>query len=303
MKSSFKWLDKYRLALIGLWLAVILIVGPRGNFSLDDDWVYAAAVKHLISTGHFRLPWSSVTLVTEALYGAAFCKIFGFSFATLRCAILALGLVGILAFYETLTMLGAEALLAFLASLCLMFTPYFLNLSFTFMTDGFFCSCVLLSLWLFLRSQQNGSRRDLVIGTIIAVIATLTRQLGLFIPLAWGIVKMLERPKTVKDWVIAWASAIMTGGALIAYGATLKLLGEMPTKYDPQGQMAVKTLLHPKLLIHALTSAVPEILIYLGLFVVPVLPAIWFKVRRDSVLPRQPHLPFSRCGLSALHHC
>jgi len=287
LKSALKWLFGYRLAIILIWLAAICLVDPRGNFALDDDWVYAAAVKHLVTTGHYRLPWSSVSLLTEALWGALFCKLFGFSFVTLRWSILVLGIAGLVAFYETILLLRIEPLLAFLGTLTVMFTPFFFNLSFTFMTDGFFCSCIMISVLLLLRNQETHSRRDLALGMCMALIATLTRQLGLCIPLAWAIARTVERPKGVKAWVTAWAPVALIGGALLAYMLILKALGEMPSRYNPQGAFAVSALRHPKILLHALTSAIPEILIYLGLFIAPALPALWYTSRRNpAVLPR-----------------
>ena len=284
LKSALKWLSGYRLALIGLWLAATLLVDPRGNFALDDDWVYAAAVKHLLLTNHFRLPWCSASLLTEALWGAAVCKLFGFSFVTLRIATLVTSIAGTLAFYEILILLRTDKLLAFLGALIFMFTPYFFNLSFTFMTDGFSCSCMILSLWLLLRNQENGSRRELALGMGMALVATLTRQTGLCIPVAWAIVKTMEHPKTVKGWVSAWAPAAIAGGALMLYSGTLRRLGELPATYNLQGQFAVNALHHPKILAHALISAVPEILIYVGLFLAPAAPVLWFKARRNPAL-------------------
>jgi hypothetical protein len=284
LKSALKWLSGHRLAFICLWLVVICVVDPRGNFALDDDWVYAAAVKHLLLTNHFRLPWCSASLLTEALWGAAVCKLFGFSFITLRMATLVTSIAGTLAFYEILILLRTDKLLAFLGTLIFMFTPYFFNLSFTFMTDGFFCSSVIISLWLVLRSQENGSRRDLALGMSMALVATLTRQIGLCIPVAWAIVKTMEHPKTVKAWVSAWAPAAIAGGALMLYTGTLRRLGELPATYNLQGQFAVNALHHPKILVHALISAIPEILIYVGLFLAPAAPVLWFKARRNPAL-------------------
>src|SRR5262249_58983024 len=72
-------------ALTALWLAAILIVNPSGDFPILDDWAYGHVVRTLVTEHRFALTdWTSVPLVTQALWGALFCLPAGFSFTTLR---------------------------------------------------------------------------------------------------------------------------------------------------------------------------------------------------------------------------
>src|SRR5580765_6956960 len=49
---------------IGLvWIAMIVLANPMGDFPLNDDWVYALAVKSVLETGHFQFPSGSLANV------------------------------------------------------------------------------------------------------------------------------------------------------------------------------------------------------------------------------------------------
>lgn len=62
------------------------MANPVGEFPINDIWSYTIAVKRLLVEGEFHpLSWTSATLLTHVLWGSLFCKVFGFSFTTLRC--------------------------------------------------------------------------------------------------------------------------------------------------------------------------------------------------------------------------
>src|SRR5258705_13426502 len=66
-------------------IATIVLVDPRGEFPLNDDWAYGLSVRHLAETGDVRLShWGAMTLVWQAAYGGLVCAVTGFSFTALR---------------------------------------------------------------------------------------------------------------------------------------------------------------------------------------------------------------------------
>jgi len=77
-------------ARLALWLALpfialMLLVSPRGDFPLNDDWVYAKMVQALAERGHFGLsPFSNAYALTQTLYAATLVNLFGFGVTLLR---------------------------------------------------------------------------------------------------------------------------------------------------------------------------------------------------------------------------
>ena len=69
----------------GVWLFMVLLANPVGEFPLNDDWSYSRAVQNLIEHGRLELTgFTSMPLIAQVFWGALFCLPFGFSFTALR---------------------------------------------------------------------------------------------------------------------------------------------------------------------------------------------------------------------------
>ena len=72
--------------LLGLiWICMILLANPIGDFPLNDDWAYGYSVQHLLQHGELRFSdWTATNLLGQVVWGALFCLPLGFSFTALR---------------------------------------------------------------------------------------------------------------------------------------------------------------------------------------------------------------------------
>ena len=101
--------------------ALLVLVGPRHEFPVEDDWDYSKTVLNLLQTGEFhRLEVTQATVFFPALWGALSSSLFGFSFTTLRISTLVLALGALLFFYALLGELEFEPSRRLLATLSLM---------------------------------------------------------------------------------------------------------------------------------------------------------------------------------------
>lgn len=202
------WADHLALpALASLFAAGWYLVSAWRNTPVIDDWVYAWSVEHFLQTGQLRvLEYSGTYPVAQVLWGAAFGKLLGFSFATLHLATVTLSAIGCYAWYLTLRELDVDARDSVLATLVLVFNPVFFALSFTFMTDAPFVSASNVAVYFLV----SGARRDrsgrLWIGCALAVAAFLIRPLGVAIPIAALLVlpwRASARPWRLRDMMAA----------------------------------------------------------------------------------------------------
>jgi 4-amino-4-deoxy-L-arabinose transferase-like glycosyltransferase len=138
--------------LVAVWAMVIAVVGLGGDFALNDDWAYASSARGLLHTGHLRISdWAAPSLGTHALWGAGALALFGESFVSLRIGSLAWGLWAMIAAYALArTVLSPRA--SALAALAFGLSPWFLNLSFTYMTEAHWMALVLSALVVFARA-------------------------------------------------------------------------------------------------------------------------------------------------------
>jgi len=177
----------------------ILVVYPLGDFPLNDDWAYATDVKNLLETGVFNpVGWTSMSLLTHVLWGSLWCSIFEFSFEVLRASTLFISLICLRNVYFIGREMGASRLLALILALTLAFNPIYFGLSFTFMTEVSFMAFISFAALFFVRFLKNNSSVNWWLAFVFCIIASLSRQTGLFLPLAFVFVFFLAPPSAPK---------------------------------------------------------------------------------------------------------
>src|SRR5688500_10058077 len=125
---------------------LLLLIPPEHDYPIVDDWIYAGSVRDLLQTGTFTLPThSQASLIGLTYWGAAWAKLFGFSFTTLTYSTLVLALAALLAFYGIARTINVPPWGALLGTALLAFNPIFLHFSYSFMTDVPFLALVLIA--------------------------------------------------------------------------------------------------------------------------------------------------------------
>lgn len=171
---------KIILLLILLFLIIILLINPKGNFPLNDDWVYAHTVSELLQNNelHFYI-WTGPILLFQTVYGFFITKIFGFSFNILRSSTLLFALLSLVTFYLLSLKIKKDKLLIFLCALTLFFNPIFINTSFTFLTDIPFLFFYLLALYLVIKGIKSQKYNFLIFGLLSCIASFFIRQNGI----------------------------------------------------------------------------------------------------------------------------
>ena len=266
-----------------LWCLAVALVNPQGNFPLDDDWSYCLSVKRMLVEKAFHpTGWTGTTLLTHTLWGTLFCIPCGFSFTALRISTLVLGLVGVLGFYELLRTVQASRKLALAGSLTMAFNPVYFALSNSFMTDVPFTALTILSLLFFTKSLSRGSIACWSLGTGLALAATLCRQIGIFLPMAFGLFVILKQGFSLKNLLRAGLPCVIVMGSLFIYQAWLQARGWLPLGYQARTAESFHLLKDPTHILLFCLSGTVIALLYLGLFLLPVFAAMRFVIRSDT---------------------
>jgi len=259
---------------------MVILVDPRGEFSLNDDWAYALPVKALTEQDSIRFTfWQSMTLIGQVLWGALFCLPGGFSFLALRLSVLTAGLAGVLGLYGLCRHIGSGTALATLASLTLALNPIYFGLSCTFMTDVPFTVLLILIILGFFVGLDTGRDRLLWIGLAAAFAALFVRQLALAVFLAFLIASPL-RLGFGRRWLLYGMSpTLLAGVSLAAYARILAHFGRLPGMYYLKANSlndVIQDLLHLRLgaLKPALHAALMMFML-VGLFALPLLFSLW----------------------------
>jgi len=280
------------LTLLLIWCVAVVLVDPRGDFPLNDDWVYGKAVQTFIEHGILRLPgYAAAPIVSQVIWGALFCKIFGFSFTVLRASTLASASIGTAVLYEILSFCRLPRRLALAGALTLLLNPVFFALSFSFMTDVPFLVFGLCGIWFILRTLDGGGKRSLAAALFFISAATLCRQVGLALALAFAaayITRYGLRRRTLLDAALIVFVPI---AALAGFEAILKATTGLPRYYlskeaELWEQFRTRNWLElffsPRQNTGSLLRRGFTALIYVGLFLVPVSAGLMPKESRPK---------------------
>ena len=264
------WTDL--LVLTALWCLAIILVNPIGNFPLNDDWSYGLTVKFLHEHGDFRpAGWTCMTYISEALWGDLFCLPAGFSFTAVRFSTITISWIGLLGFYVLIRQLGQPRRMAFACALLLAFNPLYFALSNSFMSDVPFTTMAIFSLLLYVRYFQTESIATLAIALGMTIVATLCRQLGMAMPLAFTITLLLKRGFQRHNLVRALTPSVVTIGVWVGYNHWLKASGRMPAIYNEETDKLLQIVGRPWTVPLHLAHHGWNALMYLGCFLLPLL--------------------------------
>ena len=182
------------------------VVPTLTNVATTDDWGYTRSVEILLDEGRLTvLPAVAATAVFQILWGALFGTIFGMSLGVMRLATVVMVALGAIALYAMARDLGVTKGRAALGTAVYLFNPLTFSLAFSFMTDPYFTSLLIISTALYVHGVQRrpaadhqdaatgtgpGDRpgtmanghRAIVAGSVVAGLAFLTRQQGALIP-------------------------------------------------------------------------------------------------------------------------
>ncbi len=259
----------FPLLLVLLWVVMIIIVNPIGNFPLNDDWQYARPVWYLINKGYYFAPGEFSPIITaQVLWGALFCLPCGFSFTALRISVLVLGLIGVLVFYFLVLHLSKNKKVSFLCALLLLANPFYFSLSNTFMSDVPFLVFALIAIYLFLKALENSGTIYIVFAVMFSIIATLVRQIGVLIPVAYAIAAILKTKPNLKQWIAYVIPALIVFGAFELMLIWLKHIGSELRPYE--GKSTGEFLSKPWDKIQFVFNRTSFLLLYSGIFLLPL---------------------------------
>lgn len=261
-----------------LWGLTLALVPPAGEFPLNDDWVYAQAVKDWMETGHYTGHiFSTAAFVGQAWWGRLFCELFGFSFLSLRWSTLVLWLAGAWATSVAALAIGARPRVAALAGCLVIANPLMMNLGYTFMTDVPFVALMAISGLFYLHALSKPRWQWILLGSLAGAAALLTRQFAVLIPVAFVL--------ALCPWEVRWrqrASIPLIAALILPWAAAWGLLKMLPSHAAEMGYAW-----NPGLLGDTMGERIfggfkfyGVSMTYLGLFVLPLIPGAmgyWFR--------------------------
>jgi Tfp pilus assembly protein PilF/4-amino-4-deoxy-L-arabinose transferase-like glycosyltransferase len=266
--------------LLILGLIMLLIVNPIGNFPLGDDFVYAQPVLSLLKNGTYKITnVYSAIVIAQVLWGTLFCVPFGFSFTALRISVIVLGFAGTIIFYFLLNNFTGNKKLSLIGALLLLVNPIFFSLSNSFMTDVPFLSFVLFATYFFVKAIKKPELKYILPAVIFSVIATLIRQMGIVIPIAYALTQAIKNKPPLRQWAKYFLPAIVV---LAAMGFTILWLNHGGSETPKFSGGPISTLLSkPNVIAFNIFERSSIIFYYCGISLLPLLLFSGYNLFKD----------------------
>lgn len=219
------------LIIIGIYAISIVLVDPRGEFPLNDDWSYTRSAFFLGTQNRLHVDeWSAMSLIGQAIYGGVLVKIFKPGFLLLRFSTLVLSCGTALLLWALLRRIEVPPGLAWIAVLSWIFNPLQFCLAFTFMTEIPFLFFVMLGLFLYVLYLRSERLWLLAAWSAVLGYGFLIRQTSLLFAGPLLVTVLSERHKILREKLgrTSLAAAVLVPFAAGYYGWLLSHGGATP---------------------------------------------------------------------------
>ena len=255
-----------------VWIIAEWIIDPRGDFPLNDDWAFGISVQRMLAGDGFQPgPLPQMSLFSHVVWGALVCLPFECSFQILRTSTILTGVISTYGTYFLLREVGSRRDAAAIGAYSVGFNPLHVVLANSFMTDIPFMAITTVAMLFYIRFIRTRCDRWLVVGTVLAIVATLSRQIAIAIPIALAFTLIwsdgLRRT--------TWSRILLPSTAAILAFVTLELFlwvnGTLPEPQKSASTSLLLILYSPFQTIRSMIGQGSIMVLYFGWFLLPVL--------------------------------
>lgn len=277
-QAHYRWWDG---PLCGcLVILAVLISFPFAEMGFSDDFSYIKTAHDFARTGHLIYNgWAAPMQGWQAVWGALFIKIFGFSFSAVRWSMFPVAFATIWLWFAILIRFGLSRRNAYFGTLLFGWSPLFIPLASSFMTDMTCAFGIILCLYLCQRAvaakTDTATIGWLAAATTTNIIGGTARQI------AWlGVLVMI--PSTA--WLLRKRRGVLLAGFILWCLAGASILGfvhwlNQQPYILPEGVSLKPGTPLSFVILRVGLDFVKEFL-YLSLLVVPVLMAWLVRMKR-----------------------
>jgi len=290
------------LLCVVLCMGALLLAWPFSGMAFNDDWTWAFTVLQLQKTGHLVYNgWSSPSVIAQAYWGLLWVKLLGFSFNVLRVSSLPLAVGSIAMCHALARRVGLAPAMSVFVTLMLGFSPLFMPMACTFMTDVPALFFVLLSMYALLRGFETPSVSSaigwIIFGAVAGLIGGSSRQVVWIVPLI--VLPYIAWLRRSDRWFAISAClaliVVFTGAVAMQHWFALQPYS-LP---DPPATAFVRgALYHP---MH-FTLGVVRVVLTTVLLLLPAAITVHARALRTRIAPAICIFLATVCGLRLIEH-
>ena len=156
-----------------------------GNYPVNDDWVFVRQIE-AFNQGILKLNAElDPSFLSQGFLGFIWSKFFGSGFVSLQILTILITLLGLWGFIKILKHFKLNKKLIVVSSLLYIFNPLVFTSAFSFMTDNYLLTFMILAIYFFLKYEKTSLYTDIIFASAFTLVAALVRQVGVFVGLAF----------------------------------------------------------------------------------------------------------------------
>ena len=186
-----------------IYVFTVLVVNPFGEFPVNDDWIFFRQVE-AFHKGIWTI--SSIidpSFIVQGLLGYVWSLVFGLSFTSLRFLTILVTILALLGVYKTLLLHKLPKNLNFVVLFLFIFNPLVFISAFTFMTDNYFLTLFIWSIYFYIKYFQTHNVYDGLFGSIFVGLSILVRQFGLLTFVSFCVYSIFKERRYGKLWILS----------------------------------------------------------------------------------------------------
>jgi hypothetical protein len=266
-----KALDKvekyYFFILLILYAVAVLYINPFGQFAVNDDWDFYTHVRNFMQLDFVKNRFIDSSFVLQGLLGSVWARVFGLSFTSLKTLTIIVTILFLFGLCKILDQLKLNVWIKVLAGITIMFNPFVLMSSLTFMTEMYFLTVILWSVYFLIKYVESARTKYAFLAVLVGTSSILIRQVGfLFVP---GIILSLLLIALMNKFVIRWKYVFCYALIFGAFSAIAVFWPQYSLPGDSKYELMLKSargLLDYKRLLDLLYYYIP----YFGLCLLPL---------------------------------
>lgn len=199
--------NTFPVIIIAIVFILAIFIIPHGEFAVNDDWFYYSAVKEALVGNWQPNILVDPSLIWQTFLGYLVSLFFGFSFTALKYLTLALSFLALIFFYYIILEFSNKRIALF-STLLFFACPWFMSLSFSFMTDIPALSFSIISLYFLLKGWHEKKPYKTWLGFLFLGAAIFIRQSYVIVLLAYllsaifDIYQQEDKRKYIKRFII-----------------------------------------------------------------------------------------------------
>ncbi|MFC1700272.1 hypothetical protein ACFLZ4_01335 [Patescibacteria group bacterium] len=163
-----------------LYISLVILINPVGEFAINDDWLYVRQVEHGVLDGIFKLSsYMGPSFIAQNLLGIIWGIIFGVSFTSLRILTILITILVALGAYRILKYFKISNFIILISLLLIFFNPVVFTSSMSFMSEIYIVFGFVWSTYFYIRGFKENLLKFFILGSIFAAFSLLVRHIGI----------------------------------------------------------------------------------------------------------------------------